>query len=35
MKKRTMNYVHLPSPHTKGKRDKAMRYVSLGSKKQE
>ena len=26
-----MNYVHLFSPHTKGKRDKAMPYVSLGT----
>ena len=35
MIERTVNYVHLSSPHTKGKRDKAMPYVSLGSKEQE
>jgi len=30
-----MNYAHLSSPHTNGKLDKAMRYVSLGVKEQE
>ena len=35
MIERTMNYVHLSSPHTKGKRDKAKPYVSLESKEQE
>jgi hypothetical protein len=35
MEERTINYMHLSSPHTKGERDKAMLYVSLGSKQQE
>jgi len=35
MKECTMNYVQLSFPHTKGKLDKAMRYISLGSKEHE